>query len=141
MGLLGTDGTTRSLPALLAKARGLREEEVTAFVSTGSYRVPVDTFTGDVTDDLVLIDECVGVGEIAIADHRSSQPTYAELARIAAASRRGGLLSGKAGLVQLHVGDGSGRLDMLDEVARLRPRRGVRRPGGRQRLQPARRGS
>jgi len=34
-------------------------------------------------NDVALLDSCVGVGELAVADHRSSNPTAAELARIA----------------------------------------------------------
>lgn len=33
--------------------------------------------------EVALLDGCVGVGEVAVSDHRSSNPTGAELARIA----------------------------------------------------------
>lgn len=116
IGALGTDDTTRSHADLLATARGLAHEGLSAYALTGSYRVPVRTMTGSVRDDLVLIPDILGVGEIAIADHRGSQPDTAELARIAAESRVGGLLSGKAGTVLVHVGDGRDRLDPLRAV-------------------------
>ncbi len=89
VGVIGTDGTTRTMPSLIAKARALEEEGITCYVHTGSYQVPVKTLTGKIEDDLILIDKIIGVGEIAIADHRSSQPTYEEMAKIASAARIG----------------------------------------------------
>jgi beta-aspartyl-dipeptidase (metallo-type) len=116
VGCLGTDGTTRSMANLVAKARGLETEGITTYIYTGSYQVPVTTLTGSILDDLVLIDKIVGVGEVAVSDHRSSQPTFAELARLAAAARVGGMLSGKAGVVNVHLGDGKGMLALLERV-------------------------
>ena len=87
VGCLGTDGTTRSMASLLAKARGLEEEGISAYIYTGSYQVPVRTLTGSIMDDLILIDKVVGCGEIAISDHRSSQPTREEFARIVGDTR------------------------------------------------------
>ena len=54
----------------------------------------------------MLIDLVLGVGELAISDHRSSQPTLDELLRVAGDAHVGGLMSGKAGILHLHVGDG-----------------------------------
>lgn len=116
VGVIGTDGTTRTMPSLIAKARALEEEGITCYVHTGSYQVPVKTLTGKIEDDLILIDKIIGVGEIAIADHRSSQPTYEEMAKIASAARIGGMLSGKAGVVNVHVGDSFDHLKVIEEV-------------------------
>lgn len=116
IGCLGTDGVTRTMSNLIAKARGLEEEGITCFVYTGSYQVPVRTVTGSILDDIVLIDKIIGVGEVAISDHRSSQPTVEDIAKIAAASRVGGILSGKAGVVNIHMGDGDRKLSFLEEI-------------------------
>lgn len=116
VGCLGTDGTTRTMASLVAKARGLEEEGITTYIYTGSYQVPVHTLTGSVMDDLILIDKVIGTGEIAISDHRSSQPTKEEFARIVADSRTGGILSGKAGVVNIHMGDGRRMLSFLRYV-------------------------
>ncbi|CAM3513971.1 beta-aspartyl-peptidase [Aeromicrobium ponti] len=116
VGVIGTDGTTRTMVSLIAKARGLEEEGITCYVQTGSYQVPVKTLTGKIEDDLILVDNIIGVGEIAIADHRSSQPTVEEMAKIASAARIGGMLSGKAGIVNVHVGDSFDHLKLLEEV-------------------------
>jgi beta-aspartyl-dipeptidase (metallo-type) len=116
VGVIGTDGTTRTMPSLIAKARALEEEGITCYVHTGSYQVPVKTLTGKIEDDLILIDKIIGVGEIAIADHRSSQPTYEEMAKIASAARVGGMLSGKAGVVNVHIGDSYDHLKVIEEV-------------------------
>ncbi|MCM3576447.1 MULTISPECIES: beta-aspartyl-peptidase [Mesobacillus] len=116
VGVLGTDGTTRTMPDLIAKARALEEEGITTYVQTGSYQVPVKTLTGKIEDDIILIDKIIGAGEIAIADHRSSQPTTEELAKIASAARIGGMLSGKSGIVNVHVGDSFDHLKLIEEV-------------------------
>ncbi|KRQ85832.1 Isoaspartyl dipeptidase [Caloramator mitchellensis] len=117
IGTLGTDGVTRSLENLYAKAKALEEEGVTTYIYTGAYRVPTVTFTGSIMKDLVLIDKVIGVGEIAISDHRSSQPNLEELKRLTADARVAGILSGKAGVVNIHMGDGKDGLNKLIEIA------------------------
>jgi beta-aspartyl-dipeptidase (metallo-type) len=116
VGCLGTDGVTRSLENLLAKARGLDEEGISTFIYTGYYAVPTATLTGSVERDLLLVDKVIGAGEVALSDHRSTQPTFDEFARLAAEARRGGILSGKAGVVNVHMGDGRRGLDLLRRV-------------------------
>ena len=66
--------------------------------------------------DIVLIDLILGVGELAISDHRSSQPTLDELLRVAGDAHVGGLMAGKAGIVHLHVGDGPRGLDLVRQA-------------------------
>lgn len=121
VGALGTDDVTRSHADLLACARALAHAGLSAYCLTGSYRVPVVTLTGSVRSDLVLIPEMIGVGEVAIADHRGSQPDAAELARIGADARVGGMLAGKAGTVLVHVGDGEDGLALLHEASDRTP--------------------
>jgi len=111
IGLLGTDDISRRPETLLAKAMQLEQEGISAYMFSGSYQLPLATVTGSLKKDLALIPKVVGVGEVAISDHRSSQPGYEELCRIAAEARVGGMLGGKAGLVHLHVGAGARRLD------------------------------
>ena len=106
VGVLGTDATTRTLTNLLAKAHALEAEGISTYCHTGSYEIPCRTLTGNITDDLILIDKFIGVGEIAISDHRSSQPTTDEIRKVAAAARVGGILSGKSGVVSVHMGAG-----------------------------------
>jgi beta-aspartyl-dipeptidase (metallo-type) len=116
VGCLGTDGVTRSLANLLAKSRGLDEEGISTFMYTGYYAVPVRTLTGSIERDLQLIDKVIGVGEVALSDHRSTQPTFDEFARLAGEARRGGILSGKAGVVNVHMGDGPRGLSLLRQL-------------------------
>lgn len=118
IGALGTDGFTRSLEGLLMKAKALRAEGVSCWIFTGAYQVPPPTLLGDVGRDLALIDEVIGVGEIAIADHRSSGPTVDELIRLAAHARVGGMLGGKAGIVNLHLGDAERPFALVHEAVR-----------------------
>ncbi len=116
IGCLGTDGIARTMENLVAKAYALRGEGVSAWCYTGSYQVPVRTLTGDIMKDLMLVDPIIGVGEIALNDHRSSSPSTAELARIASEARVAGILSGKAGVTHCHMGDGPFDLMQIQEV-------------------------
>ena len=114
VGCLGTDGITRSMESLVAKAHGLEEEGITTYIYTGSYRLPLQTITDSVQKDLLMIDKVIGVGEVALADHRSSAPTFDEFARISADARVGGILSGKAGIINVHLGDGKDMFTFLN---------------------------
>lgn len=115
LGLLGTDGTTRSVENLVAKAKALNEEGVTSLVVTGSYGYPSVTVTGSVRKDITFIDEVVGV-KVAISDHRSSSLSLEELARLASEARVAGMISGKAGIVITHMGDGDGGLKPVFDI-------------------------
>lgn len=118
IGCLGTDGTTRHMESLLAKARALEVEGLTTFIFSGSYEIPVQTITGSVRSDLILIDKVIGAGEIAVSDHRSSQPTFEDFAKLAAECRVGGMLGGKPGILHCHLGDGPRRLEFLFRLVR-----------------------
>ncbi len=118
IGCLGTDSVTRHMESLLAKARALEVEGVSSYIFSGAYDVPPKTITGNIRSDLVLIDKVIGAGEIAVSDHRSSQPTFEEIARLAAECRVGGMLGGKAGVLHLHIGDGRRKLEMLFRLVR-----------------------
>ncbi len=113
VGCLGTDGVARDMMSLLAKARGLEEEGITSFIYSGSYRLPVKTITGDIMKDIMAVDKIIGIGEIALSDHRSSQPTFDEFVKAVADARVGGMLSGKAGIINVHLGDGKRQIEML----------------------------
>ncbi|MCQ2969829.1 MAG: beta-aspartyl-peptidase [Clostridium sp.] len=113
VGCLGTDSVCRNMETLLAKVNSLDEEGITAYCYTGSYDIPVKTLTDSIKKDVMLIEKIIGVGEIALSDHRSTQPTYDEFVRAISETRVGGLLSGKSGIVNIHLGDGKKRLDYL----------------------------
>jgi beta-aspartyl-dipeptidase (metallo-type) len=125
VGVLGVDATTRPPISLLAKVKGLREEGMTAYLYTGHYGIPPATFSGSVRNDLMIVDEVIGVGEIAISDHRSPQPSTEELARVVVDAHVGGILSRKAGVTHFHVGEGERRLkplfDLLEAYPEIRP--------------------
>ena len=115
-GLLGTDGVTRHVESLLAKARGLENEGISTYIYSGAYEMPTPTITGSVRKDIILIDKVIGTGEIAMSDHRSSQSPVSAYREITAEACVGGMLSGKAGVVNMHVGDGKDGLKYLREI-------------------------
>lgn len=115
VGLLGTDGTTRSVENLVSKAKALKEEGITVFAHTGSYEYPTVTLTGSIKRDICFVDEIIGV-KLALSDHRAPNVSNLELQRVASDARVAGMLSGKAGIVVLHMGDGKKGLQQVREV-------------------------
>lgn len=120
VGCIGTDGICRSMKSLIAKVKSLKENGMSAYCLTGSYQVPVRTVTDSIKSDLMLIEEIIGAGEIAISDHRSSQPNFDDFAKLVADTRVGGLLSNKSGIVNVHLGEGERKLnyvfDLIDKT-------------------------
>lgn len=120
VGLLGTDGMTRSVENLYAKIMSLNEEGITAYMLTGAYDYPSPTLTGEVDRDIVLIEKVLGV-KLAISDHRAPNVTLDQLIQLASKARVAGMLSGKPGMVTLHMGDAKSGLkpvfDALEKAA------------------------
>jgi beta-aspartyl-dipeptidase (metallo-type) len=57
IGVLGTDGVSRTVETLLFKARGLTNDGITALMFTGNYHWPLPTLTGSVKRDICLIEQ------------------------------------------------------------------------------------
>lgn len=112
-GLLGTDGEGRDDVALISKAHALEIEGISTYVYIGNYRLPIKTVTDSIIKDIMVIDKAIGVGEVAISDHRNGAPTFEQFAHACADARVGGLLAGKAGVVNIHVGPGKDRLNFI----------------------------
>lgn len=113
VGCLGTDGVGRDMVALISKAKGLEAEGISTYVYDGSYRLPLDPVTDSLIKDFLTIDKVIGIGEIAVSDHRSSQPSFEEFTRAVADARVGGMLSGKAGITNVHLGGGKRQYELL----------------------------
>jgi beta-aspartyl-dipeptidase (metallo-type) len=116
VGVLGTDDLTRNTQTLITQAYGLRALGLSAWCHTGGYHLPLTTLTGSARSDIVYIDPVIGVGELALSDHRSSQPTLDEFLRVASEAHVAGLMTGKAGIVHCHLGDGDRGLGMLHDA-------------------------
>jgi beta-aspartyl-dipeptidase (metallo-type) len=115
VGLLGTDDATRHPRELVTAVYGLRAQGISAWNWTAGYHIPPVTITGSVRGDIAHVECIIGV-KTAISDHRSSQPTRDELLRLASEAHVGGLMTGKAGLVHLHVGDGVRGLEPIRDA-------------------------
>lgn len=116
IGLLGTDDVTRNTESVVAQVYALREEGLSAWCYTGGYHLPPTTLTGSVKSDIVFIDPIIAVGELAISDHRSSQPTLNEILKVAADAHVARLMTGKAGVLHLHLGDGERGLSLVRDA-------------------------
>jgi beta-aspartyl-dipeptidase (metallo-type) len=119
IGCLGTDGMTRSVESVLMKAKSLKQEGVSAWIMTGAYQIPTPTILGDVGKDVAMIEEVIGVGEVALSDHRSSFPSAHELIRLTEHARVGGMLGGKAGIVNIHMGDAKDPFKPIHEAVEM----------------------
>jgi beta-aspartyl-dipeptidase (metallo-type) len=116
VGCLGVDTTMKTMPGLLGKVKALKEEGLSAYMWTGGYNVPPTTITGTVRSDIMFIEEIIGIGEIAIADERSTDPTIHELARLTNDAYVAGMMSKKCGVSHFHVGDRDERMKLLFEL-------------------------
>ena len=113
VGCLGVDTTMKTMAGLLAKAKALKEEGLSAFIWTGGYDIPPATIFSSSRKDIMFIEEVIGAGEIAISDERSTDHEPHELARLVIDTHNGGMLSKKAGVTHFHVGDKAERLQPL----------------------------
>jgi beta-aspartyl-dipeptidase (metallo-type) len=116
VGTLGVDTTMKTIAGLLARVKALEEEGLSAWLWTGGYNVPPTTVMGSIREDMLFVDEVVGAGEVAISDERGLNQSSQELAKLVRDTHVGGLLSGKAGITHLHVGEEETRLDPLRDI-------------------------
>jgi beta-aspartyl-dipeptidase (metallo-type) len=95
------------------------EEGLGAWCHTGGYHVPPVTLTGSVRDDIVYLDPVIGVGELALSDHRSSHPSRDELLRIASDAHVAGIISGSAGICSPEQAASDNTIAMVENNANL----------------------
>jgi len=115
VGLLGTDASARSIKTLYAKTKALDNEGITAYMFTSYFGIDPVTITGSIQDDLIFIDKVLGC-KVAISDERSSYPTTLELLRHLRDVHVGGLISGKGGIMHVHLGGQTTKMDILFEL-------------------------
>lgn len=117
VGVLGTDSITRSVEGLVAKAKALTNEGVTAYCLTSAYQYPPLTLTGSVMKDIVFVSEILGC-KLAIADHRGSHPTREEIIRLVSDIRMAALVSGKPGVLHMHTGVDPAGIEPIMDIVR-----------------------
>lgn len=115
VGLLGTDGTARSIKSLYAKASGLTQEGISAYMLTSYFSIDPVTITSNIQDDMIFIDKVIGA-KVAISDERSSYPTAQELLKHLREVRVGGMIASKKGILHLHLGKMTSQIDVLMEI-------------------------
>jgi beta-aspartyl-dipeptidase (metallo-type) len=112
VGLLGTDGSARSIKTLYAKVKALETEGITAYMFTSYFGLDAVTFTESIQDDMIFIDKVLGC-KIAISDERSSYPQDLDLLRHLKQVRVGGMIAGKKGILHIHLGGLNSKMDVL----------------------------
>ncbi len=117
VGVLGTDSITRSVEGLVAKAKALTNEGITAYCLTSAYQYPPLTLTGSVMKDIVFVSEILGC-KLAIADHRGSHPTREEIVRLVSDIRMAALVSGKPGVLHMHTGVDPAGIEPIMDIVR-----------------------
>lgn len=96
IGMLGFDATTKSMAALVAKTKALREDGLSAYCLTGAtLEHPVPTLTGKIRTDIAFIDEIIGVGEISISELGYGYDSFGAGAQYVAEAVVAGLLAGR----------------------------------------------
>lgn len=115
VGLLGTDGATRSLQTLYAKVKALEQQGMSAYMFTNYYGLPPITILNSVREDLIFIDKVIGC-KIAISDIRASYPTAQDMLQLLTQVHVGGLLGGKGGILHIHLGILDSGMDILFEL-------------------------
>ena len=117
VGLLGTDGATRSLKSLYAKVKALNQEGISAFMHTGYYGIDPVHLMKNVQEDLIYIDAVLGC-KIAISDIRSSYPSDRELLRLLRQVKVGGMIARKKGILHVHLGNLESKMDSLFRIVK-----------------------
>jgi len=117
VGVLGTDGITRSVESLAVKTKALNNEGITAYCLTGAYQYPPPTLTGSVARDIVYISEILGC-KLAMSDHRGSHPTREEIIRLVSDIRMAALVAGKPGVLHIHVGSSPQGIEPIVDIVR-----------------------
>lgn len=115
VGLLGTDGSTRSIKSLYAKVMALEQDGLSSWMYTGYYGLDPVHIMENVQDEMIFIHKVLGC-KIAISDIRSSYPTALELSRLLRQVRTGGMIASKKGILHIHLGAMESKLDVLFEV-------------------------
>ncbi len=117
VGMLGTDAKARSLKTLYAKCKALDEEGITAYMHTSFFGIEAVTLTGSIQDDLIFIDKVLGC-KVAISDERSSYPEPLEFVRHLRQVHVGGMISGKGGILHVHLGGLTSKMDLLFQMVK-----------------------
>jgi beta-aspartyl-dipeptidase (metallo-type) len=117
LGMLGTDGITKSLEGLYAKVKALDQEGISTYMLTGYFGYPTKTLMGSVIEDMIFIDKVIGC-KTAISDERSSFPTDNELLKLLREVHVGGLTAGKGGILHVHLGGLESRMDILLDMVK-----------------------
>jgi len=117
VGALGFDSTSKDVRCLLGKIQELRVKGISAYMLVGAYHWDSSsaTLTGSIIDDIAFVEQVLGI-KIAISDHRGLFSDWRALSHIAAQARMGGLVSGKCGIVNVHVGHGINAMKPLFEI-------------------------
>jgi len=112
---LGADSLSRTIPNLLSRSMQLGAEGMSTYCYTGGWRKPLPTLTGDPLLDVTYIDRVLGI-KVAIAEPNAPYFSVEELSLLAHAAIIGGKLSGKKGVLHVHVGDRDEGLRPLEEA-------------------------
>lgn len=102
VGTVGTDTISKLLPTLLVKVKALNLSGLNAFMYAGSVLFPPVTLTGSVEKDISYIAEIIGV-KTGLGEPVYPRPDLLALENLLTESRRAAALSGKCGVVHVHL--------------------------------------
>lgn len=114
VGVVGVDQEGRDLKTLYAKTKSMEFKGITAKMFTCGFDTDV-TITGSIKSDIFLIDNVIGA-KCCVSDRRGAQTTYDDLKKAMATAMVGGLLTRKAGVLHIHMGDSPSGLTPVIEA-------------------------
>jgi beta-aspartyl-dipeptidase (metallo-type) len=118
VGMLGTDGITKTLEGLYAKVKALEQEGISAYMLTGYFGYPTTTILNSVLEDMIFIDKVIGC-KTAISDERASFPTENELLKLLREVHVGGMTAGKGGILHVHLGGLESQMNILLDLVQI----------------------
>lgn len=119
VGAPGIDMVSRSADGLLAKARGLTEEGLTAFMYVGGFHRPLRTLTGSPWRDAYIVPEVIGV-KVAVGESRAPGISNDDLVDMARELLWVGRATGRGGVLHIHLGlDPEGKRQLLAIASRI----------------------
>jgi beta-aspartyl-dipeptidase (metallo-type) len=103
VGAPGIDMVSRNMEGLLAKARGLRAEGLSAFVYMGGFHRPLGSITGSVWRDSYLLADVIGV-KLAVGEPRAPSISERELVDLARELAWVERATGRGAVLHIHLG-------------------------------------
>src|SRR5688572_6043178 len=107
------------MPQLFACVQTFREAKISTYAYTSRYELPPRTLTSSLREDILYVDEIIGTGEMAIADHKAPEPAADDLTKVVIDSYVARFLSKKASMTQIHINKKKKQLQTIHNITKI----------------------